>query len=182
MRIYTKTGDDGTTGLFGGARVSKGDLRVEAYGGVDECNAAIGFARAGGLPAEIDRVLARVQASLFDLGAVLAAPAGRKPPTPPPSDAEIAALEKAIDALEATLPPLKTFVLPGGSDGAARLHLARTACRRAERGVVRLSSDEAVDPVLVRYLNRLSDLLFVQARAANAAAKVKDVPWTPAAS
>jgi cob(I)alamin adenosyltransferase len=139
MRIYTKTGDDGTTGLYGGARVSKADARVEAYGGVDECNAAIGLARAGALPA-------------------------------------------AIDALEATLPKLTTFVLPGGSDAAARLHVARTACRRAERGVVRLSETETVDPVAVRYLNRLSDLLFVQARAANAAANVPDVPWTPAKS
>jgi cob(I)alamin adenosyltransferase len=182
MRIYTKTGDDGTTGLYGGARVSKADARVEAYGGVDECNAAIGLARAGALPAAIDAVLARAQASLFDLGATLASPAGKKPPTAPPGDAEIAVLERAIDALEATLPKLTTFVLPGGSDAAARLHVARTACRRAERGVVRLSETETVDPVAVRYLNRLSDLLFVQARAANAAANVPDVPWTPAKS
>ena len=180
MRIYTRTGDDGTTGLYGGSRVSKADPRVEAYGGVDEANAAIGLARAAGLAPAVDEVLARAQASLFDLGATLATPASKAPATKPPGDPEIAALERAIDALEAGLPPLKTFVLPGGSDAAARLHLARTVCRRAERGVVRLADSERVDPLLVRYLNRLSDLLFVQARAANAAAKVPDVPWTPA--
>jgi cob(I)alamin adenosyltransferase len=182
MRIYTKTGDDGSTGLFGGVRTSKGSLRVEAYGGVDECNAAIGFARASALPPAVDGALGHAQALLFSVGAALAAP-GRETGAAPVTEADVEAAERAIDALEACLPPLRTFVLPGGSEGAARLHLARTACRRAERGVVRLAEAEAgtVDPILVRYLNRLSDLLFVQAREANRAAGVADVPWSPRA-
>ena len=180
MKIYTKTGDDGTTGLYGGSRVSKADLRVEVYGTVDEANAAIGFARAATLSPATDATLARVQSSLFDIGAVLATPPGEDSKSAPPSDADVVALERAIDALEAGLTPLRTFVLPGGTDAAARLHLARTVCRRAERLVVRLAASEVVDPAVVRYLNRLSDLLFVQARAANAARGVADVPWKPA--
>jgi cob(I)alamin adenosyltransferase len=181
MRIYTRTGDDGSTGLFGGARVSKGDPRVEAYGDVDECNAAIGLARAAGAPPPVETVLAKVQASLFDLGAVLATPPGKSTKTSGPTDADVADLERAIDALEKDLAPLKTFVLPGGSEPASRLHLARTVCRRAERAVVRLAAAETVDAVVIRYLNRLSDLLFVQARYANHVAKVPDVPWKPRA-
>lgn len=176
MKIYTRTGDDGTTGLFGGARTRKDDPRVEAYGTVDETNAAIGLARAAALPREIDGVLARVQSTLFDVGAALATPADRAA-APLSLDADVLALEQAIDALEARLPPLKTFVLPGGSEGAARLHVARTICRRAERLVVALAERLSVEPGIVRFLNRLSDLLFVQARAANHAAKVADVPW-----
>jgi cob(I)alamin adenosyltransferase len=179
MRIYTRTGDDGTTGLYGNARTSKADPRVDAYGHVDEANAAIGLARAAMLPKEVDDVLSRAQASLFDVGAVLATPAGKASKVSGPTDADVEGLEKAIDALEARLPRLATFVLPGGSEAAARLHLARTVCRRAERAAVRLMASEEVPPVVVRYLNRLADLLFVQARAANAAAGVADVPWKP---
>jgi cob(I)alamin adenosyltransferase len=185
MRIYTKTGDDGSTGLYGGSRVSKSDPRVEAYGGVDEANAAIGFARAAALPPAVDEVLARAQVSLFDVGARLASPPAKRASLPVVSEADVVALERAIDALEATLPPLKSFVLPGGCEGAARLHLARTTLRRAERHVVALSEaspQDPVEPVLLRYLNRLSDLLFVQARATNAAAGVPDVPWAPRAA
>jgi cob(I)alamin adenosyltransferase len=177
-KIYTRTGDDGSTGFFGGGRASKADARVEAYGSVDETNAAIGFARAAALPPAVDGVLAKVQAALFTVGAHLASP-DRDPGVGPVTDADVSELERAIDALEAGLPPLKTFVLPGGSEGAARLHLARTACRRAERAVVRLAEAASVDPVLVRYLNRLSDLLFVQAREANRAHGRPDVPWSP---
>jgi len=179
MRIYTRTGDDGSTGFFGGARTSKGAPRVEAYGAVDEANAAIGLARSAGAPPPLDEVLEKVQASLFDVGAALATPPGKAAKVSSPTDADVAALERAIDALEAHLAPLKTFVLPGGHEVAARLHLARTVCRRAEREVVRLAAAEPVDAVLVRYLNRLSDLLFVQARYANHAAGVADVPWKP---
>jgi cob(I)alamin adenosyltransferase len=179
MRIYTRTGDDGSTGLFGGARTSKGAPRVEAYGAVDECNAALGLARTAGVPAPVEAILAKVQASLFDLGAVLATPPGKASKSVGPSDADVAELERAIDALEEHLAPLQTFVLPGGSEAAARLHLARTVCRRAEREVVRLSAIDAVDGAVVRYLNRLSDLLFVQARYANHVAGVADVPWKP---
>lgn len=177
MKIYTKTGDDGTTGLYGGARVSKADLRVEAYGAVDEANAAVGVARAAGLPAPIEATLARAQGTLFQVGGALATPPGTAGTAPAVLEADVEELERAIDALEATLPPLRTFVLPAGSEAAARLHLARTVCRRAERAVVHLAGGSAVDPILLRWLNRLSDLLFVQARAANQAAGVPDVPW-----
>ena len=179
MRIYTKTGDDGTTGLYGNVRVRKSDGRVEAYGAVDETNASIGFARATSLPTEVDAILSAVQSHLFEVGGALATPPGKPASSKGVSDADTTVLENAIDALEAGLAPLRTFVLPGGCEGAARLHLARTVCRRAERAVVALSTHEAVDPAIVRYLNRLSDLLFVQARAANRAAGVPDVPWAP---
>jgi cob(I)alamin adenosyltransferase len=182
MKIYTRTGDDGSTGLFGGGRVRKDDPRVEAYGTVDEANAAVGFARAARLEPAAEVVLARVQSSLFDVGARLAAPPEKAAKVPTVTEADVKALEDAIDALDATLPPLKTFVLPGGSEPAARLHLARTVVRRAERSVVSLSASQAVDPTIVRYLNRLSDLLFVQARAANRSAGVPDVPWAPRAT
>jgi cob(I)alamin adenosyltransferase len=176
VKIYTRTGDDGTTGLFGGGRVSKADPRVDAYGTVDEANATLGFARAAGLPPAVEAVLARAQSALFDVGASLASPSA-KGAVAAVSDADVAALEAAIDALEAGLEPLKTFVLPAGSEAAVRLHVARTVVRRAERNVVALAAREPVDPAVVRYLNRLSDLLFVQARAANRAAGVPDVPW-----
>lgn len=177
MKIYTRTGDDGTTGLFGGGRVSKADPRVDAYGTVDEANAALGWARAAGLPASVDAVLATAQATLFDVGAALASPAPLGATPAPGAAADVADLEAAIDALDAVLEPLKTFILPGGTEGAARLHVARTVVRRAERAVVDLAAREPVDPAVVRYLNRLSDLLFVQARAANRAAGRPDVPW-----
>lgn len=180
MRIYTKTGDDGTTGLFGGARVSKASDRVEAYGTVDELNAALGWARAAGLPAAIDRTLERAQEDCFRLGAFLATSPGKDPGIARLTDDDVRRFELAIDALEAGLAPLQTFVLPGGAEGAARLHVARTICRRAERVLVDLaerSPQGTVDPLFVRWLNRLGDLLFVQARAANAAAGVVDVPW-----
>ena len=179
MRIYTRTGDDGTTGLYGGGRVSKASERVEVYGTVDELNAAVGWARAARLPEEIDRVLERVQEGCFRVGAFLATAAGKDPGIARLTDADVTPLEQAIDRLESDLTPLKTFVLPGGCEGAARLHLARTVCRRAERALVGLASRESVDPVHVRWLNRVSDLLFVQARAANRAAGVPDVPWHP---
>ena len=177
MKIYTRTGDDGTTGLYGGARTRKDDPRVEAYGTVDETNAAIGLARAAGLPREVDDVLAKTQSALFDVGAALATPVEKRLSVPTVGDADVLLLERAIDALEAHLAPLRTFVLPGGAEGAARLHVARTVCRRAERLVISMSDHVPVDPVIVRWLNRLSDLLFVQARFANHVAKVADVPW-----
>jgi cob(I)alamin adenosyltransferase len=177
VKIYTRTGDDGTTGLFGGARVGKDDPRVDAYGTVDEANAACGLARAAGLPPAVDAVLAHVQATLFDVGASLASP-GRASASPPVEEADVVALERAIDDLEETLSPLRTFVLPGGSEAAARLHVARTVARRAERLVVALRAHGPVHEGVVRYLNRLSDYLFVAARAANRVARVADVPWT----
>ena len=178
MKIYTKTGDDGTTGLYGGGRVRKDDIRIEACGAVDELNAAVGVARAEASPREIDELLAQIQNELFDLGAELATrrPAAERLATL--GEREIAALESAIDRFDAGLTPLKTFILPGGSRRAALLHHARTICRRAERRVITLAAEatEDVSPQLVFYLNRLSDLLFVLARAANATAG-GDVEW-----
>lgn len=179
MKIYTRTGDDGGTALFGGARVSKASRRVDTYGTVDELNSAIGLARSLGVPSVIDAELATIQVELFDLGAELATvPEKRDKLTLPTIEAEdTKRLEDAIDALEVGLAPLTTFVLPGGSQGASALHVARTVARRAERGLVALASEEPVRDELVRYVNRLSDLLFTMARSANAAAGVADVPW-----
>src|SRR5580658_1054588 len=169
MKIYTKTGDDGTTGLFGGARVKKASPRVEAYGSVDELNAAIGVARATRLERATEEILARVQVDLFTLGAELACVPGkeRKLGMSLLGGTDIQGLERAIDAAEAELSPLETFILPAGCRQAAALHHARTVCRRAERTVLRVD-DAPVRPDLVIYLNRLSDLLFVLARRANA--------------
>ncbi|HEY8041392.1 MAG TPA: cob(I)yrinic acid a,c-diamide adenosyltransferase [Polyangiaceae bacterium] len=179
MKLYTKTGDDGTTGLFGGGRVPKASKRVEAYGTVDETNAAIGVARATRLDPAIDAVLEHVQVDLFTLGAELACVPGKEAKLgmtllgPP----DIARLEQAIDETDAACPPLKSFVLPGGSPQAAALHVARTVCRRAERAV--LVVDEAPRNDVLVYLNRLSDLLFAMARRANVVAGVEDIPWRP---
>ncbi len=180
MKLYTKTGDDGTTGLFGGGRVKKASLRVEAYGTVDETNAAIGVARAAGLAPAIDGVLARVQEDLFTLGAELACVPGKeaKLPATPLGEPDIARLEAAIDEADGVCPPLASFVLPGGSPQAAALHVARTVSRRAERAVLALD-DAPARRELVVYLNRLSDLLFALARRANVIAGVPDVPWKP---
>lgn len=181
MKLYTKRGDDGHTDLIGGARVPKHDLRVTAYGGVDELNATIGLALAN---CEMDAVrspLITVQGRLFDLGAQLATPPSAKAAPPRIKPAHIAELEQAIDDASEPLAPLRSFILPGGTDLAARLHLARTVCRRAERGVVELAQDQTLDPNATIYLNRLADLLFALARLANANAGVDDVPWLPEA-
>ena len=180
VKIYTKTGDDGTTGLFGGERVRKASSRVEAYGTVDEVNATLGLARAARLGERTDAVLARVQVDLFTLGAELACVPGKEGKLAMPllDEADCERLERAIDEAEAHLAPLQTFILPGGSPQAAALHLARTVARRAERAL--LAVDD-VEPrrTLVIYLNRLSDLLFVLARLANHEHGVSDVPWVP---
>jgi cob(I)alamin adenosyltransferase len=162
MKIYTKTGDRGDTGLFGGPRVAKDAPRIEAYGAVDELNSALGVARSQGFPPETDSLLARIQNDLFSVGAELATPSAGGRPTPHVADSDIAALEQA-----------------GGCAAAAQLHLARTVCRRAERRLVTLmrQPDEHVASEPLIYLNRLSDLLFVLARVANKTAGVPDVPW-----
>jgi cob(I)alamin adenosyltransferase len=180
MKLYTKTGDDGTTGLFGGGRVPKTSARVEAYGTVDETNAAIGVARATGLDPSIDTVVAHVQEDLFTMGAELACVPGREAKLGMGllGETDIERLERAIDEADAACPPLKSFVLPGGTPQAAALHVARTVCRRAERSVLAVD-DAAPRREVVVYLNRLSDLLFVLARRANAVANVADVPWKP---
>ena len=180
MKIYTKAGDDGTTGLLGAGRVPKFDPRIEAYGTVDELNAVLGVVRAAGLDPEHDAAVARLQDDLFAVGAALADPnpEGKFHNAVTPEYGS--RLEGEIDRLEGGLPPLTQFILPGGTPAAAQLHLARTICRRAERLVVRLdqAAGGLVPPNLVVYLNRLSDLLFVLARAANHRAGVADTPWT----
>jgi cob(I)alamin adenosyltransferase len=187
MKVYTRTGDDGTTGLFGGDRVAKSHPRIGAYGTVDEANAAVGLARAllpqGGLPdadrERADALLGRLQSELFVLGGDLAAPRETRYPVPRVEAAHVAALEGEIDGLEADLAPLKHFVLPGGTPVSAALHVARTVARRAERLTVELAALEGASEHAVHYLNRLSDLLFVLARWANARAGVEDVKWVP---
>lgn len=178
MKIYTKTGDKGDTSLFGGQRVPKDALRIEAYGTVDELNSLLGIVRAENKDSRIDKVLAQVQNHLFNLGSDLATPRSlqtKRVRRVEPKDAH--ALEKVIDSLEEHLKPLKRFILPGGSPVAARLHFARTVCRRAERAVVRLSRNEGIGEGITVYLNRLSDLLFVLARYANHLADVPETIW-----
>jgi cob(I)alamin adenosyltransferase len=187
MKIYTRTGDRGETGLFGGQRVQKDHVRVDAYGEVDELNSVIGLAiarlEADG-EAEIARELREIQADLFTIGAQLATPGpedgGRpNPHIPELRDGRAAEMERWIDRAETELSPLKTFILPGGSEAGAILHLARTVCRRAERRVVALAHEAHIDEALIIYLNRLSDLLFTLARLANHRRGVGDVPWAP---
>jgi cob(I)alamin adenosyltransferase len=173
MKIYTRTGDAGATSLFGGSRVAKDDPRIEAYGTVDELSSFIGVARASWPDGPFDDELARVQSDLFNIGAQLAAPGSDRFSGADSSRA--AQLESAIDSMESELPPLTSFILPGGSAAASHLHVARTVCRRAERRVISLH-DEATSGTLV-YLNRLSDFLFVAARYANLKHGVADVPW-----
>lgn len=178
MKLYTKTGDDGTTGLFGGARVDKASARVNAYGTVDELNATLGIARAAAGDVTVDALLSEIQSDLFVLGAELACSPGKEDKMKMRllDAADAARLEAAIDRSEIGLPPLTSFVLPGGTSSAAALHLARTVCRRAEREV--LAAGEVRNDLVI-YLNRLSDLLFSLARGENARANVKDVPWAP---
>jgi cob(I)alamin adenosyltransferase len=186
-RIYTKTGDDGTTGLGSGERRPKYDLRIAAYGTVDETNAAIGVARLHlANEADVDAILLRVQNDLFDLGADLAAPENPAKPNRERlrvTDNQVERLEKDIDLLNAALSPLTSFVLPGGEPAAAHLHLARTVCRRAERIAVELAArpEEKVGAPAIRYLNRLSDLLFVAARYVNGRGQ-RDILWVPGAN
>jgi cob(I)alamin adenosyltransferase len=181
MKIYTRTGDDGDTALFGGGRVGKDDPRVEAYGDVDELNAAIGMARAVDSMPRVDEVLVPVQRDLFGIGALLATPDRDKMSQQLAKaridDERIAQLERAIDECERELEPLRAFILPGGTPKAAALHVARTVCRRAERKVVHLQREAELPPLVVIYLNRLSDLLFVLARVASSRAGAGEVTW-----
>jgi cob(I)alamin adenosyltransferase len=185
-RIYTRTGDGGTTGLVDGSRLPKHALRMEAIGAVDEANAALGFAlrKLSGEPAE---QVFRIQNDLFDLGADLATPAGEGDGFAPSEmvlrivASQVAWLEQRIDALTAVLEPLTSFILPGGTEAAARLHLARTAVRRAERAMTALAAAEPTNPAALHYINRLSDYLFVLGRAANRDGKA-DIKWVPGAN
>jgi cob(I)alamin adenosyltransferase len=183
VKIYTRRGDAGQTDLFGGDRVGKDAIRVAAYGDVDELNATIGVAVASQADPALESDLHRIQSALFDLGASLATPDAahrKKTGVEGVASSDVDALESLIDRLEAPLEELKAFVLPGGSPAAAAFHVARTVCRRAERAVVRLTGieGESVEETTIRYLNRLSDLLFVIARHENARLGIADIPWT----
>ena len=178
-KIYTKTGDAGETSLFDRTRVSKADVRVDAYGEVDEVNAYLGAARAAGVDPAIAAALETIQKQLFAVGARLADPSSRiagRVTKAAITGADVEAMEQLIDGLESELPPLRRFILPGGSAAGAQLHVARTVCRRAERRVVALGA-AAVESILVVYLNRLSDLLFVMARTVNHRAGAPEIEW-----
>jgi cob(I)alamin adenosyltransferase len=179
VKIYTKTGDSGDTSLFDGTRVSKTDPRVVAYGDVDELQAVIGVVRAAGLPADLDEMCVSIQRDLFALGARLADPShkiAKRVEKIVINDESVRKLEGWIDRLDTEIPPLRHFIISDGNPPGATLHLARTVCRRAERAVLSLGRD-AVEPVVVIYLNRLSDLLFTMARAANHRAGATETPW-----
>jgi len=185
MKIYTRTGDDGSTGLFGGGRVRKSDPRIECYGTIDELNAAIGLAAAvqseAGSPAgyEMRDWLRQIQHELFNIGSHLATPAESPSAAklPPLEESIVARLEMQMDQADEQLEKLRQFILPAGSEAACRLHLARTICRRAERRIVAFAMDRPVPHVIITYLNRLSDWLFVMARLANQRSGREDVPW-----
>jgi cob(I)alamin adenosyltransferase len=180
VKIYTRTGDQGQTSLFDGSRVPKDELRVCAYGEVDELSAALGLAHAQVTHPDVAALLPEIERDLFAIGGQLANPTQQSPRKVAKSALDpgrVERLEQAIDALEQTLLPLKRFILPGGSVGGAALHLARAVCRRAERAVVALDRAHAVNPVLLQYLNRLSDYLFVAARAENRQAGAPEMEW-----
>ncbi len=183
MKIYTKTGDQGTTALFGGKRVSKADLRIETYGTVDELNSYIGLVR--DQPVNTNNVgrkniLVNIQDRLFTMGSILATgPGNTKVKVPSLNEADVVALEHEIDAMEASLPPMKFFVLPGGHQSVSFCHVARTVCRRAERLSIALNSHERVDPLVIKYLNRLSDFLFVLCRKMAQELNAEEVAWKP---
>ena len=182
-KIYTKTGDEGMTGLGGGQRVPKDSRRVETYGTVDELNSQIGVALATGLCERLSGELRRIQNELFDLGADLATPASSQArhPVPTVEPRHIEKLERLIDELNEVVGPLANFLLPGGAPGAAQLHVARTVCRRAERTATSLARDETIGPTVLPYLNRLSDALFVMARYENHERGVAEPLWEPGA-
>lgn len=177
MKIYTRTGDGGETGLYGGERVCKDAVRVHALGTVDECNAALGMARGQIADDEINAIVARIQGELFEVGADLATPLERGDTVPRVQADATARLEAEIDRMEAELEPLRHFILPGGIGAGAALHFARAVCRRAERWLVTLQQSEAVNPEAARYLNRLSDHLFMLARLVNQRAGVPETKW-----
>lgn len=180
MKIYTKTGDKGTTALFGGKRVSKADLRIDTYGTIDELNSWIGLLRDQEVNKKREAVLIEIQDRLFTVGSILATEPGNtkvKIPSLLPSD--ITFLEKEIDQMDQSLEPMRSFILPGGHPSVSFGHLARTVCRRAERLTVALNSQEPIDPLVVQYLNRLSDYLFMLCRKMGAELKAAETPWTP---
>lgn len=178
-RIYTRSGDQGETGLIGGRRTSKAHDRIEAIGAVDETNAAIGVVRAASGPPEPGDFFEWIQNRLFAVGSALASPTGTVEGVPEVGEEDVSRIESEIDRLEQALPPLRNFILPGGTEAAAFAHLARTVCRRAERAVVRLQNSGDVPAGAVTFLNRLSDYLFVLARTLNHRVGVKEAEWRP---
>lgn len=179
MKIYTKTGDQGETGLLGGERVSKASSRIEAIGNLDELNAAFGLARSFG-SGSFEEAILRIQSTIFDLGAELAAPAGSKFENVSVRDFDVSQLETEIDSMTSLVPPLKNFVLPGGSRCASQLHVCRAICRRAERSIYDLRETAPIRSEVLQYINRLSDWLFVAARVCNHSQGIGDVPWRKA--
>ena len=180
MKIYTKTGDQGTTGLFGGKRVSKSNIRINAYGTVDELNSWIGLLRDQEVNRKRANVLVEIQDRLFTVGSILATePNNSKVKIPSLSASDIEYLEKEIDLMESALEPMKSFILPGGHPAVSFCHITRTVCRRAERLTVELNDDEPIDAIVIQYLNRLSDYLFVLSRKMGTELKIVETPWKP---
>ena len=180
MKIYTKTGDNGTTSLFGGKRVSKADLRIDTYGTVDELNSFIGLVRDQEVNAKRKDILIEIQDRLFTIGSILATePGNTKVKIPSLVEDDILLLEKEMDAMEAELPPMKFFVLPGGHQSISFCHVARTVCRRAERLTIALNTQEVIDPLVIKYLNRLSDYLFMLSRKMTQELGAEETPWKP---
>ena len=180
MKIYTKTGDQGTTSLFGGTRVSKADLRIDTYGTVDELNSYIGLLRDQPVNTGRKTDLLEVQDRLFTIGSILATePGNQKVKIPHLSEEDISFLEKKMDEMDASLPPMRFFVLPGGHQSISFCHIARTVCRRAERLTIALNTQEAVDALVIKYLNRLSDYLFMLSRKMTQELNVEESPWKP---
>lgn len=180
MKIYTKTGDTGTTALFGGKRISKSDLRIETYGTIDELNSYIGLVRDQPVNAVRKEVLIEIQDRLFTIGSTLATePGNTKVRIPAIAEEDVQFLEKQIDGMEAKLPPMKSFVLPGGHQSVSFCHVARTVCRRAERLVIALNAIEPVDVIVIKYMNRLSDYLFVLSRKMTQEIGAEETPWKP---
>lgn len=178
-KIYTKTGDDGTTGLFGGARLPKDHIRIEAYGTVDELNAVIGLLMSGTTEPQVLELLQTIQSRLFTVGSNLASDPAKDMITPDLLDEDVQLIERAIDKMQEELPPLRHFILPGGSMAISTAHLARTICRRAERRVVSLAHISEVEHIILLYLNRLSDFFFVLSRWLGAKEGVEEVKWLP---
>ena len=180
MKIYTKTGDQGTTALFGGKRVSKADLRIETYGTVDELNSWTGLVRDQAVNVERQESLVMIQDRLFTIGSMLATePGNTKVKIPSLTEDDILFLEKEIDAMDAALPPMRSFILPGGHQSVSFGHVARTVCRRAERLTIALQQHETVDPLVIKYLNRLSDYLFMLCRKMSQELQAPETPWKP---
>jgi cob(I)alamin adenosyltransferase len=180
MKIYTKTGDQGTTALFGGKRVSKANLRIETYGTVDELNSWVGVLRDQEVNAKRKNVLIEVQDRLFTIGSILATePDNKKVKIPSLSEEDVNFLEKEIDLMDSELEPMRFFVLPGGHPSISFGHVTRTVCRRAERLIISLNDTEAVDPLVIKYMNRLSDYIFVLCRKMTAELNVEETPWKP---